>query len=68
MFFGDDGRLAGNVVGQMARDDPGIAVKAAADAGADDEIDRLALVEIGGIERARGRTAEADQYRRQKRA
>ena len=42
-----DRRLAGNVVGEMARDDARIGVEPAADAGRDDEFDVLAPVEVG---------------------
>jgi hypothetical protein len=43
----NDGRVARDVVGKVTRHHPGIGIEAPADAGADDEIDGLALVEVG---------------------
>src|SRR5262249_50840032 len=42
-----DRRIAGDVLGEVARDDAGVEVIATADAVADVEIERLALVEVG---------------------
>ena len=45
----DDGRIAGDVLAEMARHQPRIGVGAAAGIEARDEIDRLAAVEIGDV-------------------
>src|ERR671921_866117 len=45
--LGDDRRIARDVLAEVARDQAAVDVVAAADARADDHLDRLAFVEVG---------------------